>query len=238
VSDPSEPVPPATEPAPGAGSDSKAWHQAWTARFLILAVVVTGLVLTIKHTRHYVIPKRFQEVEPGLYRSGQLERWPLERVLEDHAIKTVLRLNPYEDDPQYAGNIAMDEVETELVERLKLERIYIPMSSGSGIVPYEQLDAAADVVADTSKRPMLFHCYAGSRRSAAVHAAWRLKHSGYTWEQTVEELRDYGLTKPLDSRIYKHLAGYVEHLKAQGEGTAPVDSAQGPGTPNNEPETP
>lgn len=214
-----------TTPAEAATAAPRSAAVTWAIRIVVLGLVVTGVTLLIKHTRHYVIPKRFQEIEAGLYRSGQLERYPYDQVLAEHEIKTVLRLNPWEDDPvEQPGNIAMDEVEKDLVAKTGVGFVYIPMQSGSGIVPYEKLDAAADLIAQPERRPLLFHCYAGSRRSAAVHAAYRLKHCGYTWERTVEELRDFGLTKPLDSRIYKHLDGYRAHLERQSAGAQPPPS--------------
>ena len=168
----------------------------------LLALVGTGIGLGIKYSRHYVIAKRFLEIEPGLFRSGQLKQWPYERVVETHGIKTVLRLNASEaaSDPGFV-------IEDGVVAKHGLTLLHVPMKSGSGIVPFEQLDEAADYANDKSLRPMLLHCAAGDKRSSAVHGVWRMRHCGYTWEQTKKELLDFGL-KAKATRLFDYLERY------------------------------
>ncbi|UCD29680.1 MAG: hypothetical protein JSV03_04145, partial [Planctomycetota bacterium] len=72
-------------------------------RRVLLWIVVGGLLIVIgvgvKIGRHHVLPKRFAIVEAGqLYRSGHLETWPLQRVIRDHELKTVLALMNNEPD--------------------------------------------------------------------------------------------------------------------------------------------
>jgi hypothetical protein len=178
----------------------------WIAVFLVGAA---GLAVGIRYGRHYVIPRRFMEIEPGLFRSAQMECGPFERVVEEHAIRSVLRL--YNDLlPR------MDAIESKIIADRKLELLVVQMP-GNGIAPFEAIDRAADIAADKSKRPLLLHCASGDRRSSTVHAAYRLKHCGWTWARTAEELEAFGFDREDGAELCVHLERYArEHLKKQG----------------------
>jgi protein tyrosine phosphatase (PTP) superfamily phosphohydrolase (DUF442 family) len=183
-------------------------------KFALFVVVVTATILGIKHGRHSVLAKRFMKIEPGLFRSAQMKQWPYERVVRGNGIKTVLRLNKQaaEDDPEF-------KAETSVIDAHGLKLIWIPMGSGSGLVPFDQLEEAADHANDPSLRPMLFHCAAGDKRSSAVHGVWRMRHCGYTWKQTDAELREFGL-RASATRLFAHLERYYnERILGKGEKT-------------------
>jgi hypothetical protein len=149
------------------------------------------------------------EIEPQLYRSAQMERGPYERVVEEHGIKSVLRL--YVDPLPRLG-----EIESDILREHRIELIEVHMP-GTGLADFPSIDRAADVAADPSKRPMLLHCASGDRRSSAVHAAYRLKHCGWTWERTAAELEQFGLDRDDGAELYRHLERYArEHLKKGG----------------------
>lgn len=173
----------------------------WKKLAIGLVVLLIGIKV-VKEGRWHVLPKRFVAVEPDLYRSGQMEAWPFDRVVRERGIKTVLRLNPMPaGDPRMA-------VEAEVVERHQLKFIEIPMQNGSGLVPFDDLERAAKVLAE-SERPILFHCSGGSRRSTAVQVVYRLRHCGWSWEQVMFELREQSLI-PLrkGAKLLAHLIQY------------------------------
>jgi protein tyrosine phosphatase (PTP) superfamily phosphohydrolase (DUF442 family) len=173
----------------------------WKAIAIGLVVILIGIKV-IKEGRWYVLPKRFVAVEPDLYRSGQMEAWPYDRVVREHGLKTVLRLNPMlAGDPRLA-------VEAEVVERHGLKFIEIPMQNGSGIVEFDDLERAAKILAE-AERPILFHCSGGSRRSTAVQVVYRLRHCGWTWDQVMVELEEQRLI-PLrkGAKLLTHLQAY------------------------------
>jgi hypothetical protein len=176
---------------------------AWTA--ILLLVVGLG-ALGVKFGRWHVFPRRFKTIEPGLYRSAQLERGPYERVVEENGIRSVLRL--YVDPLPRMGAIEADIVAG---HRLEFLTVHMP---GTGLADFGSIDRAADIVADKGRWPILFHCASGDRRSSTVQAAYRLKHCGWTWEKTAEELERFGLDREDGAELYVHLERYSrEHLK-------------------------
>lgn len=176
---------------------------AWTA----LLIVGLGLgAYGVKIGRWYVIPRRFKTIEPGLFRSAQLERGPFERVVDENGIRSVLRL--YEDPLPRLGKI-----EAEIVDARHLEFLTVHMP-GNGVAEFAAIDRAADIVAEKKRWPILFHCASGDRRSSTVQAAYRLKHCGWTWEKTAEELERFGLDREDAGELFEHLEKYSrEHLK-------------------------
>lgn len=173
--------------------------------------VILLAAVGIREGRWFVFAKRFREVEPGLLRSGQLEAWPYARVIEEHHIKTVLRLNPL------APGDRRRDVEAEVVREHGLEFLEVPMVNGSGLVPYPDLERAADVLAERQRWPLLFHCAAGDRRSSAVQAVYRMRHCGWSWEQAAREIEEQGLRPSSSDRLFDHLKGYYdERILARG----------------------
>ena len=156
--------------------------------------------------RWRVFAKRFQMIEKGLFRSGQMRAWPYERMVRRHGIRTVLRLNIL------APGRPERREEDAIVRRHGLELREIIMS-GSGVVPFETLDEAADFVADRGRWPLLFHCSAGDKRSSAVTAAFLLRHRGRTWEQVAAELERQGLAR--DDALFAHLERYARDAPAR-----------------------
>jgi hypothetical protein len=177
----------------------------WTLALLIgLALLGTA----VRQLWWDVFPRALQTIEEGLYRSARLERWPYGRVIRDRAIRTVLRLDDVQP-PHEAGIAGAHGVQV----------LVVPMN-GDGTAPFEDLDKAADIVADRTRRPLLFHCVSGSRRSSAVQAAFRMKHCGWSWERTARELAEFGLRREDSPPLYAHLERYDrEHLRREGEGT-------------------
>ena len=42
---------------------------------------------------------------------------------------------------------------------------------------------AADLLADPNRQPVFFHCVAGHHRTSLTHAAYLIRHAGYSAEQ-------------------------------------------------------
>ncbi len=173
------------------------------ARSIVLVLLALAVVVAIKETRWHVLPKRFAQVEPGLYRSGQMERWPYERVVREHGIRTVLRLNAL---PEGDRRRSVEEV---ILADHGIVCRAIPMN-GHGTAPFDALEEAAAFVADRSRRPLLFHCAAGDRRSSAVLAAYRMKHCGWSFDEAAQELAQYGISLRRDADLLDHLRAFYE----------------------------
>lgn len=183
-----------------------------TRRSVLLAFIclfaITGVVSTFIYGRHYIYPKRFAEVEPGrLYRSGLMETWPMERMFDLYHFKTILTLLVDEPDnrPQAKERTMADQ------KGIKILRIPMP---GNGLAAFDDLDRAADIMADASRYPILIHCAAGVQRTGAVYAAYRMKHCGWDFDRAIQEGERYGCSLADHSELVAHLRNYLSiHLQ-------------------------
>jgi len=184
---------------------------------LLVLAVLTAAGVAVKYGRYQIFPKRFAVVEPGqLYRSGHLEPWPLERVIREHGIRTILALTRPEPDTR------KQQQEAAVVAREGLELIRIGMP-GDGCAPFDSLDQAADVIADTAHRPLLVHCAAGVHRTGASYAAWRIRYCGWTLEQVFDEARRHHVTPDSSPKLCAHIRRYYASRAAT---TRPTPSPQ------------
>jgi protein tyrosine/serine phosphatase len=183
--------------------------------FLVLALSAPPIVVIvgtqIRENQRY--PRRFAEVIPHeVYRGGAPSAENIVHLKEDKAIRSVLDLTDRSDRPD-------EKQARETAERLGIRTWQFPMP-GDGRGDFVQLDAAADVIADQSNRPLFFHCAAGKQRSNAAWAAYRMKHCGWTIERTLAELeRDYDLDRKTEQPLCEHLAGFARWLAARGTTT-------------------
>jgi hypothetical protein len=172
----------------------------WLLVLLALLLLTGGLVAT-KYGRYYFLPKRLAVVEPGrLYRSGYCQPGPLTRVLRNNGIRTILTLLQFEPDSRDQQR----EEEVARKEGVRIIRIGMP---GDGCAAFDLLDKAADTIADPANYPLLVHCYAGTNRTGAAYAAWRMKHCGWSYEQALAEGSRHNLSNP---KLCEHLKRYYE----------------------------
>jgi tyrosine-protein phosphatase SIW14 len=141
--------------------------------------------------------RNFRVVRPGvLYRSGQLTREGLERLIHDHGIRTVIALR----DSYPAGKPPPDWDEEEycLKEELYYYRL-LPKSwwLNDGSAPAtENVDEFLKILDDPKHYPILVHCMAGTHRTGAYCAIYRMEFEHWTNAEAMTELRAGG---------YRHL---------------------------------
>lgn len=179
-------------------------------RWIVLALAcgMTGLGVVANQFKYYVWPKRFRVVEAGrIYRGGWQKSGPLRRILQEHHIKTLLNVacNPPEPDADGEGPITREL-------GVAWHKILMP---GTGLGTYDQLDEAANVLAEPSNWPVFVHCAAGVHRTNMSIAAYRLKHCGWRLDQALDEMARYGFDRKRDAVQAEHLQGYVEQVRKQ-----------------------
>jgi protein tyrosine phosphatase (PTP) superfamily phosphohydrolase (DUF442 family) len=183
-----------------------------SATRLALAAAALALVAAaaVDALEHEVRPKRLAAVEPGrLYRSGQISPRLVRGVLEELRIGKVVWMLHY--DPSRASHRA----EKRAIESLGIEVSHFPMR-GDGTGKIERYADAIAEVADAQRRgvPVLVHCAAGSRRSAAVVAMYRLLVEGLSVEAAYRELDRFGNRSVQESALLPYLNEHMGELAA------------------------
>jgi protein tyrosine phosphatase (PTP) superfamily phosphohydrolase (DUF442 family) len=120
-----------------------------------------------------VIEKHVVTIVPGRLLRGAWQRpWPLRRIIARERIRTIVTLTAINrDDSKYVR-------QARVVRATGVEWIIIPMRGSRATL--EQMAVAADLVADPQRQPVFFHCVAGHHRSSLVHAAYLIRHQGYS----------------------------------------------------------
>jgi hypothetical protein len=120
-----------------------------------------------------VAEKRVVVMEPGRVVRGAWQRpWPLRRLIAREQIRTIVTLTAINrDDPKYVRQALV-------VRDMGVAWVIIPMRGSRATL--DQMAEAADLVADPRRQPVFFHCVAGHHRSSLVHAAYLIRHRGYT----------------------------------------------------------
>jgi hypothetical protein len=145
--------------------------------------------------------KRLRVVEPGRLLGGAWQSPAvLERLIERERIRTIVTLTAINrDDPKYVG-------QSGVVGRTGVDWIIVPMR-GSSATP-EQMADAADLMADPARQPVFFHCVAGHHRTSLAHAAYLIRHAGYTGEEAWKVVAGLPWARP-GSRSDDHDRGLI-----------------------------
>ena len=172
-------------------------------KHILAGLLVVAALTAIVAGRWHVLAKRFAVVEPGkVYRAAELKQWPYRRVLDSCGIKTIVNLNYPSSDSGW------DDLEAAEARQRGIERIGFSMP-GDGLTPFERLEAAAAILADPQRQPVLVHCPAGVNRTNAVCAVYRLKHCGWSLDRTLAECEQRWLSRDKNPALFKHLEHYA-----------------------------
>jgi tyrosine-protein phosphatase SIW14 len=171
--------------------------------FIAALVTVAPFLYQSYHTRLY---RNFRVVKEGvLYRSAQLPVEGVQRLIHDYRIKTVVCLR--------AGDKANDQLEEEYCRANYIEFIRIPPRPWSGpdeVAPVEEgLAKFREVMKDERNFPVLLHCFAGTHRTGAYVAVYRMDFEGWSNEKALAELRGLGyVTLDEDLNVFAFLSNY------------------------------
>jgi|SRR5579884_6580 len=171
---------------------------------IVLALIVSPIVLA---ARQQAQMRNFHVVRPGvLYRSGQMTKDGLQRVLNDYHIKTVISLRD--------GLSERDRAEEEFCksEDIRFVRI-LPSRWGDegGSVPVEAgVQRFRDIMRDPSNYPVLVHCYAGIHRAGSYCAIYRMEFEHWSNAQAIAEMKACGYSN-LDEEL--DILGFMEQYR-------------------------
>ena len=68
--------------------------------------------------------------------------------------------------------------QSKVVDQTGVDWIIVPMRGSTATL--EQMAESADLLADPARQPVFFHCVAGHHRTSLAHAAYLIRHAGYT----------------------------------------------------------
>lgn len=187
------------------------WRIAHWSTLALLTMALLGALFMYWHNalRDDMFPKRFAEVEAGrIYRSGQISSGLLRDVFVENHIQLIVDLAGYE--PRYRA----DQLEEDrIAEELGIEHLRLPLlGSGTGDLRVFALAIAAIDRASREHKPVLVHCTAGSRRSAAVLASYQVLVQGAPADEAYEELTRFGSRSLADSPVIPFLNEHLDEL--------------------------
>ena len=155
--------------------------------------------------------RNFRTVQPGvLYRSGQLSRDGLVREIHDHGIRTVINLC----DVATPGHRPRSWVEEQYC--VKEELYYFRLSPKAwwaieGPAPAEEnVRKFLEILDDPKYYPVLVHCFAGTHRTGAYCAVYRMEYERWSNADAMQELFAAGYDHLYEENdISGFLEGYV-----------------------------
>lgn len=179
---------------------------------LRLALIVGFIVAPVLFAAHQQKQmKNFRVVRDGvLYRSGQMTLDGLRRAVHDHGIRTVVSLR----DARNPGETPPDAAEEEYCRSKDIQFVRItprPWEGAFGAAaPVEQgVRKFLDVMAERKNYPVLIHCFAGTHRTGAYCAIYRMEYEGWDNQQALEELRSLGYPHVTEEKdIFGYLSNY------------------------------
>jgi len=155
--------------------------------------------------------RNFRTVQDGvLYRSGQLSMNGFKRVVHDHGIRTVITLR----DASRPGEMPPDVAEENFCLLQDINHHRLPPRLWLG--PDETVPAAdnvrrfLEIIDDPKNHPVLIHCYAGSHRTGAYCAIYRMEYQRWSSADAIAEVKELGY-----ANLHKEedVLGYLERYQ-------------------------
>jgi protein tyrosine/serine phosphatase len=163
----------------------------WLLSALLVAVLIGGPLAFVNYRKANF--RNFRVVESGvLYRSGQLSIPGLKRILNDYGIRTIVTLR----DTYVPGKAPPDLAEENFCRDQELNYVRItPLGwwSPDGTVPAEEgVRKFLEVMDDPKNYPVHLHCFAGTHRSGAYVAIYRMEYQHWSNAEALAELKANG----------------------------------------------
>jgi protein tyrosine/serine phosphatase len=169
-----------------------------------------------------LFPKRFHTVAEGrVYRSGKLTPAAMERVVRQHAIRTVVDLGAY--DPGSPGDLR----QARTAAALGVDRVRFNLVGDATGNPNYYVEALR-IMRDPARWPVLVHCGAGTERTGCVTILYREIEQGWGEARAFAEADDIGHSptrNPKLRQVLERWRGPIERALREGgavEGSEPI----------------
>lgn len=178
--------------------------QVAAGSLIVLALIIAPAVFAV---RQEVQTRHFRVVRPGvLYRSGQMTKDGLLRILNDYHIKTVINLRDGLSDRDKAEEAFCKSEEVNFVRILPSR-----WGDEGGCVPVESgVRRFREIMSDPANYPVLLHCFAGIHRAGSYSAIYRMEFEHWSNEQAIAEMKACGYTN-LDEEL--DILGFMEQYR-------------------------
>jgi protein tyrosine phosphatase (PTP) superfamily phosphohydrolase (DUF442 family) len=196
-------------------------HPVAIRRRVMVAVVVcvataVGAVSWWKNSDE----KRVRVIIPGqLIRGGWQTPKALHRIIRRERIKTIVTLTAINTtDPKYIN-------QAKVVAETGVRWQIVPMHGSRATM--EQMAQAADLLADPARQPVFFHCVAGHHRTSLAHAAYLIRHEGWSASAAWREVsslpwaRPDALTDQNDQALIYQFSSVHQNLSSQALAVSP-----------------
>jgi tyrosine-protein phosphatase SIW14 len=186
----------------------------WVFGLLIAALVIGGPIGYAHYLRANF--RNFRVVhEDVLCRSGQMSLPALQQVVRDHGIKTVITLR----DSYRPGEPPPDLAEEKWCQAQDILHIRIPpryWEAADNSVPAEEgVLKFLEIMDDPKNHPVLIHCFAGSHRTGAYCAVYRMEYEHWSNADAIDEVKEFGYIR-LDEEV--DILGYLERYQPRWKG--------------------
>ncbi len=170
--------------------------------------------------------KRVAVVEPGrIIRGAWQGARPLRRLIARERIKTILTLTAINhDDPKYVE-------QAKVVGEFGVDWRFIPIHGSHASL--DQMQQAAEILADPALQPIFYHCVAGHHRSNQVQAAYRINHDGWSASRAWAEVAALPWTRPdRDSQDHRLIDSFASnHLQRKKDASDAASKVANLGDP-------
>lgn len=159
-------------------------------RLIQLGLGLAGVLAVVAiANRNEWLEKRVMVIHPGRLVRGAWQRpMPLRRLIAREGIQTIVTLTAINStDHKFID-------QTRVVREEGIDWVVIPMRGSRATV--EQMAIAADLLADPDRQPVFFHCVAGHHRTSLAHAAYLIRHEGYTAEEAWGVVSSFPWARP------------------------------------------
>ena len=183
-------------------------------RLLVVAAFIAGPVVYATHQQKQM--KNFRVVHEGvLYRSGQMSLDGVKRAIHEYGIRTIVSLR----DARIPGNTPPDAAEQEYCTKLGLKYLRLPPCAWEGEANEpapvaENVQRFLEVMDNPNNYPVLVHCFAGTHRTGAYCAIYRVEYEKWTNSQAMDELKAQGYPHLEEEKdIFGFLSNYCRRTK-------------------------